>query len=70
MPLTISLQVYLPDVSEAQARDAVRALDELDAGVADAIHRDKVKAEHVLEALFSGRWNPNYAVINDTMSDA
>jgi len=68
--MRLTVEIDIPGVTEAQARNTVRTLDVLEAGEEDAIHLDKVKAADVLEALFSGHWNPDYLIMNDTMSDA
>lgn len=68
--MQLDITIALPGVTEAEAREAVRALDIADAGLADAIDLDKVRAADVLEALMSGRWSPHYLVTSDTMSDA
>ena len=65
----VALVLHIPDVKAADLRQIVHDLDELDSGGEYAINVENVGAEHILELILTGAYNPDYDIFLDKVED-
>ena len=65
--MRVSVEVEVPNITVAAARQMVRAIDAQEDDV--PIDLDKVTGLDVLELMLNGTWNPDYLLMTHSMTD-